>query len=408
MNSTAYPDRRKLEKHYASMLSSYTQVLELLQRRLRTELTQDDVHFTLKYRAKTFESYYGKLLKRMSEEKINGEQLPIHDILGMRVVCPFLEDLDQVEAILRKAFRVREVERKGAEHTFREFGYRSTHLLLEIPADLIKKYSNLDVKLCEVQVRTFLQDAWAEVEHDLIYKNRITPLDEPLRRKLAALNANLTLSDIIFQEIREYQRQLHSELEKRRHSFACQLEEQKPGLSAISSKNVTRFKNRKRPIISSANMDELLLEALYAHNERDFTSAISIYTRILEHETAPFLKAMVLIHRGMASFSESKYDHALNDFQFATECEPQNSRAFYLLGIVNRVMDNNAAAVKALQKSVEINPFSFDALFALGRTFFETGDFPAALEYCEKALLLEPESAPGKKFRSLVISRMKL
>lgn len=408
MNRIAYPDRRKLEKHYMSMHSSYVQVLEIFQRRLRTELTKEEIHFTLKFRDKTFESYYGKLLKRLSEEKLTGELLPIHDILGIRVVCPFLEDLEQVEDILRRAFKVHEVERKGAEHTFREFGYRSTHLLLEIPYDIVEKYPSLDVQYCEIQIRTFLQDAWAEVEHDLIYKNRITPLDEPLRRKLAALNANLTLSDIIFQEIREYQRQLHSELERRRHAFVCQLEEQKPGLTAFSNKEVKRKRNRKRPIISSANMDELLLEALYAHNDKDFTSAISIYSRILENETAPFLKAMVLVHRGMASFSESKYEDALSDFQAATECEAQNSRAFYLLGIVNRVMDNNAAAIKALQKSVEIKPFNFDALFALGRTFFETGDFPAALEYCEKALLLQPESSPAQEFRRLVISRMKL
>ncbi|MFP4015112.1 MAG: tetratricopeptide repeat protein [Chitinispirillaceae bacterium] len=408
MNRTAYPDRGKLEKHHASMHSSYIQVLELLQRRLRTKLIKEEIHFTLKFRVKTFESYYEKLLRRLSEEKLTGELLPIHDILAIRVVCPFLEDLEQVENILRGAFRVHEVERKGAEHTFREFGYRSTHLLLEIPYDIVEKYPNLDVQFCEIQIRTFLQDAWAEVEHELIYKNRITPLDEPLRRKLAALNANLTLSDIIFQEIREYQRQLHSELEKRRHSFACQLEEQKPGLTAFDKKKNECRKNKKRPIISSDNMDELLLEALYAHNDKDFTSAIDIYTRILEKETAPFLKAVVLVHRGMAFFSESRYEDALSDFQAATECEPENGRAFYLLGIVNRVMDNNAAAVKALQRSVELKPFNFDTLFALGRTFFETGDFPAALEYCEKALLLQPESSPAQEFRRLVISRMKL
>ncbi len=408
MNRTAYPDRGKLEKHHASMHSSYIQVLELLQRRLRTKLIKEEIHFTLKFRVKTFESYYEKLLRRLSEEKLTGELLPIHDILAIRVVCPFLEDLEQVENILRGAFRVHEVERKGAEHTFREFGYRSTHLLLEIPYDIVEKYPNLDVQFCEIQIRTFLQDAWAEVEHELIYKNRITPLDEPLRRKLAALNANLTLSDIIFQEIREYQRQLHSELEKRRHSFACQLEEQKPGLTALDKKKTECRKNKKRPIISSDNMDELLLEALYAHNDKDFTSAIDIYTRILEKETAPFLKAVVLVHRGMAFFSESRYEDALSDFQAATECEPENGRAFYLLGIVNRVMDNNAAAVKALQRSVELKPFNFDTLFALGRTFFETGDFPAALEYCEKALLLQPESSPAQEFRRLVISRMKL
>ncbi len=408
MSKAVYPDRRKLEKRYDELIGVYWAVLEDFQKRLQVQLSKEEVHFTIKYRVKRFASYYNKMLKRMSEEKLTGEQLPIHDILGIRVVCPFLENLDQVEQALRASFKVQEVERKGAEHTFREFGYRSIHLQLEIPEDLQAQYPSLDLMYCEVQIRTFLQDAWAEVEHELIYKNQMTPLDEPLRRKLAALNANLTLSDIIFQEIREYQRQLHSELEKRRQSFVAQLEEQKPGLTPSTERRNGRKLSRMVTSDAVGSMDELLLEALYAHNARDYSEAISIYSSILENEIAPFLRAIVLIHRGMAFFSESKYNEALGDFQSATECEPENSRAFYHLGIVNRVLDNNAAALKALQRSIEITPYNFEALFALARTFFETGDFAGALEYCEKALLIEPDSVSGQDFRELVISRMRL
>jgi len=87
------------------------------------------------------------------------------------------------------------------------------------PADLVESLALADPPPCEIQVRTILQDAWAEVEHELIYKSKFLPFDQPLKRKMAALNANLTLSDIIFQEIREYQRQLNQELEKRRRQF---------------------------------------------------------------------------------------------------------------------------------------------------------------------------------------------
>ena len=431
MNRHFYPDRKKLQKQYEALLPSYIAALETIQTQLRTELCELGVHFTIKHRVKTFASYYGKLLKRKAGGKHNGDTIPIHDILGTRVVCPFLEDVARVEARLHEAFSVHEIERKGA-HTFREFGYSSTHLLLEIPEDIRKQYPDLDLKFAEVQVRTFLQDAWAEVEHELIYKNRnsITPLDEPLRRKLAALNANLSLSDDIFQEIRDYQRRLHSELNKRRHSFTAQLEEIKPGLTAASAKkektdtdssaNNSASKGANNgvssmcdiyygaPDISSNNKDQLLLSALNAHNEKNFPLAICIYTKILEQEIPPYIQALVLLHRGKAYFSESNYCAAQKDFEAATVCECGNHRAFYHLGIVNRVLDDNHAALKALQTCIELNPFHIDALFALSRVYFEMEDYTGALEYCEKALLVEPDSAAAKDFRKLIISRMKL
>jgi len=427
MSKSLYPDRQKLREQYETLLPSYIAALEVFQMRLQAELGLTGVHFMMKYRVKGFESYYGKLLRRKSDERRTGEAIPIHDIIGTRVVCPFLEDTERVEERLRGAFAVHEVERKGAERTFREFGYSSTHLLLEIPQDIRKRYPDLNLKIAEVQVRTFLQDAWAEVEHELIYKNsnEITPLDEPLRRKLAALNANLSLSDDIFQEIRDYQRRLHGELNKRRRSFAAQLAELKPGLTAAppsakkehapdgcgerGASGAGGAINGFAPeIINTNNKDQLLLSALNAHNEKNFPLAVCIYTKILEQDVPPNVKTLVLIHRGKAYFSQSDYEEARGDFQAAAACEPENSRAFYHLGIVNRVLDDNESALTALLKCVEINPFHVDALFALCGAYFDMGDYAGALEYCEKALLVEPESASIKDFRKLVIAKMKL
>jgi putative GTP pyrophosphokinase len=421
MSKSLYPDRQKLREQYETLLPSYIAALEVFQMRLQAELGLTGVHFMMKYRVKSFDSYYGKLLKRKANERRTGEAIPIHDIIGTRVVCAFLEDTARVEERLRDAFAVHEVERKGAERAFSEFGYSSTHLLLEIPQDIRKRYPDLNLKIAEVQVRTFLQDAWAEVEHELVYKNssEITPMDEPLRRKLAALNANLSLSDDIFQEIRDYQRRLHGELNKRRRSFTVQLDEIKPGLTAGAAKmkavdagnggekSANGF-NGEPPEIYSGNRDQLLLSALNAHNEKNFPLAICIYTKILEQDVPPNVKTLVLIHRGKAYFSQSNYEEARGDFQAAAACEPDNNRAFYHLGIVNRVLDDNESALTALLKCVEINPFHVDALFALGGAYFDMGDYPGALEYCEKALLVEPESAPVKDFRKLVIAKMKL
>ncbi|MDR0331344.1 MAG: tetratricopeptide repeat protein [Chitinispirillales bacterium] len=419
MSKTFYPDRRKLLKQYSALLPCYMAALEVFQARLKAALGDSGVHFTMKCRVKAFDSYYAKLLKRKSGERRTGEAIPIHDIMGTRVVCPFLDDVEVVEICLRDAFAVHEVEHKGAERTFREFGYSSTHLLLEIPQDIRGQFPDLNLKIAEVQVRTFLQDAWAEVEHELIYKNsnNITPMDEPLRRKLAALNANLSLSDDIFQEIRDYQRRLHCELNKRRYSFTAQLDGIKPGLTAAAPAGPAGGNGKigageeldgDIPELASNNKDQLLLSALNAHNEKKFPLAIRIYTKILEQDVPAYIRALVLIHRGKAYFSQSNYRDALSDFRAAAKCEPTNNRAFYHLGIVSRILDDNNSALAALQSCIEINPFHVDALFALSGVYFDTGDYPGALEYCEKALLVEPDSVSVKEFRKLVISRMKL
>jgi putative GTP pyrophosphokinase len=427
MSISQYPDRRKLRDEYSALLPCYGAALDVFQARLREALDGSEVHFTMKSRVKTFDSYYGKLLKRKTHERRTGEAIPIHDIMGTRVVCPFLDDVEVVELYLRDAFAVREIERKGAGRAFSDFGYSSTHLLLEIPADIRERFPGLNLKIAEVQVRTFLQDAWAEVEHELIYKNSndITPMDEPLRRKLAALNANLSLSDDIFQEIRDYQRRLHCELNKRRYSFTAQLDEIKPGLTAAAPRGGAKGNGgingnnaggngaaeageSDTQQLSSNNKDQLLLSALNAHNEKNFPLAIRIYTKILEQGCAANIRALVLIHRGKAYFSQSKYNEARSDFIAAAECEPANNRAFYHIGVVDRVLGDNNSALSALQSCIEINPYHVDALFAISGVYFDTGDYPGALEYCEKALLVEPEAVSVKEFRKLVISRMNL
>jgi putative GTP pyrophosphokinase len=421
MSAPQYPDRRKLQEEYSALLPCYAAALDVFQARLREALVYSGAHFTMKHRVKDFDSYYGKLLKRKARERRTGEVIPIHDIMGTRVVCPFLADLEDVERCLRGAFAVHEIERKGAQRAFSEFGYSSTHLLLEIPEDIRERFPALNLKIAEVQVRTFLQDAWAEVEHELIYKNsnNITPMDEPLRRKLAALNANLSLSDDIFQEIRDYQRRLHCELNKRRYSFTARLDEIKPGLTAAAPYGVAKGGNAGEtaaaeadygdaPELMPGNKDQLLLNALNAHNEKNFPLAIRIYTKILEQGCPAYIRALVLIHRGKAYFSQSNYGEARNDFAAAAECEPTNNRAFYHIGVVDRVLGDNNSALNALQSCIDINPFHVDALFAISGVYFDSGDYPGALEYCENALRVEPESPAVKEFRKLVISRMNL
>ncbi len=213
------PERARLEEAYRRLRPKYEEALQELQLRLRSELTAIGLDPTVKWRVKSFDSCFSKLVRRVREAGEHSDTMELTDLLGIRFVCPFLEDIERIEQRLRDRYEVLEVERKGSKYSFHEFGYDSTHYLIRMPAEIARLCGLPQELSCELQLRTILQDAWAEVEHELIYKADFSPLDDPLRRKLAALNANLSLSDTIFQEIRDYQRELQRELEKRRGEF---------------------------------------------------------------------------------------------------------------------------------------------------------------------------------------------
>ena len=403
MDRNYYPDKKELEDEYTRRLPVYEAALDSLVRRLEREIKERGLRVSLKNRVKSFSSYYAKLLERIGRTQDRKEKVYIQDILGIRIVCPFLENLQRAEEIVRSLYTVFEVERKGADHSFREFGYQSVHLLLELPRDLRENFPDLDTDICEVQIRTILQDAWSEVEHELVYKSSFTPYDESLRRKLAALNANLTLSDVIFQEIRDYQRSLHGELKKRRRSFIELVEKETAGIPAEPDRKSV---HTGQPGISSAlSVDELLLEALNAHNRGNFSGAIELYDTILNRQIDTGVRSVIMVHRGMAMFAAAGYPEALKNFLEAAELEPNNNKVYYYLGIVYRVLGEPAEALACFRRSLEIYPYHFESLFNLAQTYFEVGDFPAALEYCEKALKISPEEEKAVEFRRYVLER---
>lgn len=408
------PDRKQLEGQYARNKEKFEHLLYDLQHDFRTELKKISLHVTLKNRVKEFDSVYMKVLAK----NINLEKtlFSLTDLMGLRIICPFIEDVKTVEAFIRNYCTVVEEERKGENLSFREFGYESIHFLIEIPENLREKYS-IDKKFrCEVQIRTILQDAWAEVEHELVYKAEFTPYDEPLKRKLAALNANLSLSDIIFQEIRDYQRQLHTELKKRRFTFNQRIEhksneyyKEHNDYSSINQKkypDLDRSKFIQKNPNEIGNIDNMLLDALYAHNEGEYESAITIYTQILNMNPQDHVKPVIYVHRGMAYFGQSMYILAEKDFTEALKKEPENDKILYYRGIVYSIDENYTKALNDFNKSLSINPYQSWVLYSRAQVYFHIGDYPAAMKDCRSAISLKPDYPEAKHFRELIQSKM--
>jgi putative GTP pyrophosphokinase len=410
INFTASPDQNTLRKEY----NKYIEVLHLvvgdLKERTEHILSALDSSPVISSRIKNFKSYFYKYLRLLKM----GEKNPkITDLLGIRIICPFIEDLSAAENLIREYFDIIETERKG-HFSFKEFGYESTHILVKIPQSIIDERGYPGTDTVEIQIRTILQDAWAEVEHEIIYKTEFSPFDEPMKRKLAAVNASLSLADIIFQEIRNYQRKYSKELGKRRDSFYRKIEE------SIDEPLFSDEQERKSPppvdtglkniYIENDNVsiDDLLVNALTAHNQNKFNEAISQYSKILELKPNSVICSIIYKHRGMANFANSRYNEAIEDFGSALKLDEKSYKAAYYRAVAYSVLKQYSSAIDDYTLSLSIYPYQSFCLFRRAQAYYHLGDYPQALSDCENSLALEPENKLAVKFKELLIDKLKM
>jgi len=406
MKDVITPNKEALRQAFESASGIRSLVVKDIESYVEQALVSLPSSPTLKIRLKEFDSYYKKYL-RLLKSGVNEPH--ITDLLGIRVICPFIEDLTKAETLLKEHFDVIETEQKG-HYTFKEFGYESIHVLIKIPAHIIQKRGQTGCDVAEIQIRTILQDAWAEVEHELVYKAEFSPFDMPMKRKLAAVNASLSLADIIFQEIRSYQKQLNHQLERRRETFYQKIEESTDALlfSDITGQKIDQEKKVSPLHMGTSSIDDLLLHALYAHNKNQFEEAIALYSQILELKPEKSsVCSLIYKHRGMANFAQSKYHDAITDFTHALDLDKSYKTAYYR-GVVYSVLKQHPEAIDDFTMSLELNPFQAFCLFRRGQAYFHVGDYPQALSDCEASLAMEPENETVQKFRILIQNKLKM
>lgn len=402
--------KKQIREIYESYTDYFNEIMSKVIERLQQNIKLS-AQPTYKSRVKSFESYYKKIL-RLKPEQVEGNKSLIYltDMMGIRMICAFLEDINLGVEQIKKLFEIKEVEVKGAEKKFSEFGYESVHVLVKIPEEfkppLTGKYEGLepisDEIVCEIQIRTILQDAWAEVEHELIYKIDFNPFDMPLRRKLASINASLTLADITFQEIRDYQNKLQRELDERRRSFYSLAD----GFLNEKQKEKQEDINRVSPFVQGT-IDDLILKAIEAHNDGHLSDAVDIYTRILEAVEGGDKNVLAVIHkhRGMAFFAMNNLEAALEDFQKSIEADPKAFRSYYYKGIVYSILKKYKEAVECYSKSLEINEFQAHANFRRAMAYYELGEYEQAMNDLDVALKLGMKPEECKAFQEKLVKK---
>lgn len=115
-------------------------------------------------------SIYNKLRGRGFSISVDSMEENLNDIAGVRVVCSFIDDIYKLKDYLVNQDDVKLVEEKDYLAKPKQNGYRSLHIIIEIPIFLTsgKKYRRV-----EVQFRTIAMEFWASLEHKLKYKKDI-------------------------------------------------------------------------------------------------------------------------------------------------------------------------------------------------------------------------------------------
>ena len=122
-------------------------------------------------RVKTAESIYTKLIRKGLEPDFDTARAELKDLIGIRVVCPFEDEVYEVADRLKAQGDVQIIREKDYIKNPKPSGYRSLHLIVQVPIFLQNEKKMVNV---EVQFRTIAMDFWASLDHKMRYKKELS------------------------------------------------------------------------------------------------------------------------------------------------------------------------------------------------------------------------------------------
>ncbi len=149
-----------------------------------------------KSRIKQPDSMMRKLEQRGLPTDSESALTHMHDIVGLRIVCSFLDDVYKIAGWLRTRHEFEIVETKDYISYPKPNGYRSLHLVLSFPLSSGQKL------MAEIQLRTIAIDFWAALEHQMKYKKNIEH-EKTIRSELKRCADEIASVDVSMQTLRE-------------------------------------------------------------------------------------------------------------------------------------------------------------------------------------------------------------
>ena len=189
-----------LEIVYSSLIPTYelvkNQIVSDLQDSLENAANIDRIYGRVKETSHFIEkakTKNGKVLKFKD---------PIHDItdqIGIRVITYYRDDVNLIKGVVEHNHNF--IERDEKKKKENEFGYEAVHYIAEIPSFIVQQLNvQIPIHFFELQICTLFQHAWAEANHDIMYKNG-SHLTKEERKKLNWAAAQAWGTDRIFSEV---------------------------------------------------------------------------------------------------------------------------------------------------------------------------------------------------------------
>lgn len=195
-------NKQHLIAEYEKELKQYENFSDKMDILLKELLDQEKISYhSIENRVKEKNSLSRKIDGKNKYQNLN----EITDIVGCRIISYFEIDVEKIVTLLTKEFKIDEVNSIDKKKILDpdRFGYLSYHIICSINDERaqLREYKNYKDLKFEIQVRTILQHAWAEIEHDIGYKSNIA-VPREFRRKFSRIASILEIADDEFSRLK--------------------------------------------------------------------------------------------------------------------------------------------------------------------------------------------------------------
>lgn len=159
-------EMQEMKMLYSSVIKEISTKLEILDHEFKIKRKRNPIEY-MKSRVKSPNSIINKLMRKGLPLSIESAKHNLSDIAGIRVICSFISDIYDIADMLKRQEDITLIEEKDYIKSPKGNGYRSLHMVLEIP---IFFSDHVKPARVEVQIRTIAMDFWASLEHKLHYK----------------------------------------------------------------------------------------------------------------------------------------------------------------------------------------------------------------------------------------------
>ncbi len=199
---------KKAVNWYKENQAKYKKLSRKVEKIIKRLLEDKDIYYhSIENRAKSIESFRRKAKK----DKYKKPLKEITDLAGVRIITLFEKDVYEISDLIKEVFKIDYVnsEDKADLLDADKMGYKSVHYIGTLTDELIdlKEFDIFKNLKFEIQIRSILQHAWAEIEHDRNYKLKGN-LPKHLQRRFYSLSGMLEMADrefnLLAKEVDDY------------------------------------------------------------------------------------------------------------------------------------------------------------------------------------------------------------